>query len=164
MGCHALLQGIFHIQGWNPHLLHLQHVKVGSFPLMVLFHSRPCSSTLWVWNCLTVSDLCPRYNFPHLPLSHSHSLPYTSDSVSQGALPSGHMSCPLPVIAGLCFRDLGSAAGPGLKQLSHPPSAADHFAASPPSPAAYLHPRAGAGGFPTTFPMSSRFCFIQDGV
>ena len=36
MGCHALLQGIFHIQGWNPHLLHLQHVKVGSFTLKAL--------------------------------------------------------------------------------------------------------------------------------
>ena len=23
MGCHALLQGIFLTQGWNPHLLHL---------------------------------------------------------------------------------------------------------------------------------------------
>ena len=73
-----------------------------------------------MWNCLTVSDLCPHYNFPHLPLPHSHSLSYTSDSVLQGALPSGHMSCPLPVIAGLCFRGLGSVAGPGLKQLSHP--------------------------------------------
>lgn len=125
---------------------------------------RPCSSTLWVWNCLTVSDLCPHYNFPHLPLPHSHSLSYTSDSVLQGALLSGHMSCPLPVIAGLCFRGLGSVAGPGLKQLSHPPSATDHFPASPPSPAAYLHPRAGAWGFPTSFLMSSRFCFIQDGV
>ena len=30
VGCHALLQGIFLTQGWNPHLIHWQ---VGSLPL-----------------------------------------------------------------------------------------------------------------------------------
>jgi len=34
MGCHALLQGIFHTQGLNPRLLRLLHWQVGSFPLM----------------------------------------------------------------------------------------------------------------------------------
>ena len=38
MGCHALLQGTFLIQGWNPqglnpHLLLLLHWQVGSLPL-----------------------------------------------------------------------------------------------------------------------------------
>ena len=32
-GCHALLQGIFLIQGSNPHLLPLLHWQVGSLPL-----------------------------------------------------------------------------------------------------------------------------------
>ena len=31
-GCHALLQGIFPIQGSNPHLLHLLHWHPGSLP------------------------------------------------------------------------------------------------------------------------------------
>ena len=33
VGCHALLQGIFLIQGSNPHLSHLVHWQVGSLPL-----------------------------------------------------------------------------------------------------------------------------------
>ena len=33
MGCHALLQGIFPIQGWNWHLLRLLHWQAGSLPL-----------------------------------------------------------------------------------------------------------------------------------
>ena len=33
MGFHALLQGIFLTQGWNPHLLHLLRWQVGSLPL-----------------------------------------------------------------------------------------------------------------------------------
>ena len=33
MGCHFLLQGIFLIQGLNPHLLYLLHWQVGSLPL-----------------------------------------------------------------------------------------------------------------------------------
>ena len=34
MGCHALLQGIFHTQGLNLCLLCLLHWQVGSFPLV----------------------------------------------------------------------------------------------------------------------------------
>ena len=34
MGCHALLQGIFPIQGSNLHLLPLLHWQVGSLPLV----------------------------------------------------------------------------------------------------------------------------------
>ena len=33
VGCHALLQGIFQIQGWNPSPLHLLHWQGGSLPL-----------------------------------------------------------------------------------------------------------------------------------
>ena len=33
MGCHALLQGIFLTQGWNPHLFCLLHWQVGFLPL-----------------------------------------------------------------------------------------------------------------------------------
>ena len=40
MGCQFLLQGIFRIQGSNPHLLGLLHWQVGSLPL-----SQPGSST-----------------------------------------------------------------------------------------------------------------------
>ena len=34
VGCHALLQGIFPTQGWNPHLLCLPHWQVGALPLV----------------------------------------------------------------------------------------------------------------------------------
>ena len=34
VGCHALLQGIFPTQGWNPRLLCLLHWQVGSLPLV----------------------------------------------------------------------------------------------------------------------------------
>ena len=34
VGCHALLQGIFPIQGSNPRLLHLLHWQAGSLPLV----------------------------------------------------------------------------------------------------------------------------------
>ena len=34
MGCHALLQGIFPTQGWNPLLLCLLHWQVDSLPLV----------------------------------------------------------------------------------------------------------------------------------
>ena len=33
VGSHALLQGIFLTQGWNPHLLHLLLWQAGSLPL-----------------------------------------------------------------------------------------------------------------------------------
>ena len=33
VGCYALLQGIFPVQGLNPHLLHLLHWQAGSLPL-----------------------------------------------------------------------------------------------------------------------------------
>ena len=33
MGCHALLQGIFKTQGWNPHLLCLLHWQVAFLAL-----------------------------------------------------------------------------------------------------------------------------------
>ena len=33
VGCHFLLQGIFQIQGWNPHLLCLLHWQASSLPL-----------------------------------------------------------------------------------------------------------------------------------
>ena len=35
VGCHALLQGIFLIQGSNPHLLCLLHWQAGSLPLVL---------------------------------------------------------------------------------------------------------------------------------
>ena len=38
--CHALLQGIFPIQGANPGLLCLLHCQVGSLPLLLLLLSR----------------------------------------------------------------------------------------------------------------------------
>ena len=34
VGCHALLQGIFSIQGWNPCLWHLLHWQAGSLTLV----------------------------------------------------------------------------------------------------------------------------------
>ena len=34
LGCHALVQGIFPIQGFNPHLLSLLHWQAGSLQLL----------------------------------------------------------------------------------------------------------------------------------
>ena len=59
VGCHALLQGIFPTQGWNPHLLCLLHWQVGSLTLAppgkltwdTHVHSekdKQCSG-LWAW-------------------------------------------------------------------------------------------------------------------
>ena len=33
VGCHSLLQGIFLMLGWNPHLMHLLHWLANSLPL-----------------------------------------------------------------------------------------------------------------------------------
>ena len=41
-GCHALLQGVFLIQGLNWHLLGLLHLQVGSSPLAPPGEIRPC--------------------------------------------------------------------------------------------------------------------------
>ena len=54
VGCHALLQGIFPPQGWNPHLLCLLHWQAGSLPLAppgkpkvhYLHHYSPCPPEL----------------------------------------------------------------------------------------------------------------------
>ena len=39
--CHAILQGIFSIQGLNPCLLHLLHWQVGSLPIAPLEKPQP---------------------------------------------------------------------------------------------------------------------------
>ena len=45
MGCYALLQGIFQIQGLNPHwLLCLLHWQVGSLPLVLYLYLTLCNS------------------------------------------------------------------------------------------------------------------------
>ena len=44
VGCHALLQGIFLIQGLNPSLLHLLHWQVGS--LLLVPPGKPVQSTI----------------------------------------------------------------------------------------------------------------------
>ena len=62
MGCHALLQGIFPIQGLNPCLLCLLHWKVGSLPvgppgkplikhLLVLVSHVQLFATPWTTDC-----------------------------------------------------------------------------------------------------------------
>ena len=38
-GCHAVLQGTFPTEGWNPHLLHLLPWQAGPLPLAPLFPS-----------------------------------------------------------------------------------------------------------------------------
>ena len=47
VGCQALLQGIFPIQGLNPCLLHLLHWQVGSLPLMPPEKPLPFYSTYY---------------------------------------------------------------------------------------------------------------------
>ena len=46
VGCHALLQGIFLTQGFNPCLLRLLHLQEGSWPPVP--SGKPCSSTLCI--------------------------------------------------------------------------------------------------------------------
>ena len=54
MGCHALLQGIFPIQGLKPRLFHLLHWRAGSLPLeppgkpeSLFLSLTPLRDTLW---------------------------------------------------------------------------------------------------------------------
>ena len=69
VGCHALLQGIILIQGWNLHLLCLLHWQEGSFPLVppgkplslyrwagFTFQKHSCSLSLKVYLCF--NKLC----------------------------------------------------------------------------------------------------------
>ena len=52
VGCHALLQGIFLIQEWNPHLLHLQLWQEGSLPLAPPGVPKLTAySHLFLWEC-----------------------------------------------------------------------------------------------------------------
>ena len=44
MGCHALLQGIFLTQGWNPSPLRLLHWQAGSLPVSPPGKPLPCSN------------------------------------------------------------------------------------------------------------------------
>ena len=63
MGCHALLQGIFPVQGSNPHLLCLLHWQTGSLPL------GPLETPLAI--DFLVTHLCPTLLQP-LPGSSDH--------------------------------------------------------------------------------------------
>ena len=51
VGRHALLQGIFLTQGWNPHLLRLLHWQVGSLPLV------PPGKPHWDDTCMEIVAL-----------------------------------------------------------------------------------------------------------
>ena len=66
VGCHFLLQGVFPVQGLNPHLLHLLHRQVDSLPLrhlgsiifiIIIFNWDGLSASLQVcllfWSCHT---------------------------------------------------------------------------------------------------------------
>ena len=68
MGCHALLQGIFPIQGWNPHLLHLLHWQSGSLLLM------PTGNTKYLHVCLH-AKLLQSCSTPCEPISVSCQAP-----------------------------------------------------------------------------------------
>ena len=50
MGCHALLQGIFPIQGSNLHLLHLLHWQASSLPLAPLGKPRNKAGSVAKWD------------------------------------------------------------------------------------------------------------------
>lgn len=67
---------------------------------------RPCSCAFWVLLVFQTSVLTT--TLPHPTLPHSHSLPCISEGDVKGTLQCGHMSCPLPVVVGLCFRVLDS--------------------------------------------------------
>ena len=51
LGCHALLQGIFLTQGWNPCLRYLLHQQAGSSPLRHLGSPYHCV-------CVTPHAVC----------------------------------------------------------------------------------------------------------
>ena len=57
VGCHALLQGIFSIQGSNLHLLCLLHWQAGSLPLVI-----PAAAAKSLQSCPTLCD--PRDGSP----------------------------------------------------------------------------------------------------
>ena len=61
VGCHALLQGIFLIQGWNPHLLGLLHWQAGSLPLA------PPGNPRWIFSCLILWSRCNLSFLTHAP-------------------------------------------------------------------------------------------------
>ena len=66
VGCHALLQGIFLMQGLNPHLLRLLHWQVGSLPL-----ASPGNIRLTLKPCISNSRECLLCHFSCLQLLES---------------------------------------------------------------------------------------------
>ena len=56
VGCHALLQGIFHCQGLNPCLLCLLHWQAGSLPLAPLGKPQNVSESEVAQSCLTLCN------------------------------------------------------------------------------------------------------------
>ena len=57
VGCHALLQGIFPMQGSQLHLLHLLHLQTGSLPLVPPGKSHTICELLVICLC----ELCCRF-------------------------------------------------------------------------------------------------------
>ena len=67
VGCHALLQGIFPIQGLNPYLLCLLHGQEGSSPLLPYVHIHTHTHTHYCRKCIYIY-----INFSPRKLSYTH--------------------------------------------------------------------------------------------
>ena len=95
VGCHALLQGIFPTQGWNPFLLRLMYWQAGSLPLAPPTGSVRFSSV--AQSCLTLCNPMNR-STPGLPIHHQ--LPEFTQThvhrVSDAIQPSHPLSSPSP--------------------------------------------------------------------
>ena len=96
MGCHALFQGIFPVQGLNPPLLCLLRWQAGSLPLMPL--GKPQLMFMGVIKCQTLSEGFPCFiSFnPHnvslsqqLSLCHLGGVETGSEIIGPGACSAG---------------------------------------------------------------------------
>ena len=106
VGCHALLQGIFLTQGWNPQFLCLLHWQVDSLPLMPPGQPKYCVCVC-VCVCVYISSVqslsrvrlfaTPWITAPQASLSITNSQSSLKLMSIESVMPSSHLilCCPL---------------------------------------------------------------------
>ena len=106
VGCHDLLQGIFLMQGSNPHLLRLLHWQVGSLPL-----ASPGNIRLTLKPCISNSRECLLCHFSCLQLLESPCTEARQTPLSMGFSRQEYWS-------GLPFSSPGDLHDQGIKPRS----------------------------------------------
>ena len=106
VGCHALLQGIFLMQGSNPHLLLLLHWQVGSLSL-----ASPGNIRLTLKLCISNSHECLLCHFSCLQFLESPWTEARQTPLSMGFSRQKYWS-------GLPFPSPGDLHDPGIKPRS----------------------------------------------